>query len=77
MIINWLTSPPVLGYANYQLPFTLYSYASWTGLDAALDQTQQGIDRVIAYASRSLQPAEKNYPVHKLEFLALKWNVSE
>ena len=41
MITNWLTSPPVLGYANYQLLFTLYTYASWNGLGAALDQTQQ------------------------------------
>ena len=32
---------------------------------------------MIAYASRSLKPAEKNYPAHKLEFLALKWAVSE
>ncbi len=32
---------------------------------------------MIAYASRSLKPAEKNYPAHKLEFLALKWSVCE
>ena len=28
-------------------------------------------------ASRSLKPSEKNYPAHKLEFLALKWAVCE
>ena len=77
MIIDRLTSPPVLGYANYQLPFTLHTDASGTGLGAALCQTQEGVNRVIAYASRSLKPAEKNYPAHKLEFLALKWAVSE
>ena len=27
--------------------------------------------------SRSLKPAEKNYPAHKLEFLALKWAIAE
>ena len=27
--------------------------------------------------SRSLKPSEKNYPAHKLEFLALKWSVTE
>ena len=32
---------------------------------------------MIAFASRSLKPSEKNYPAHKLEFLALKWAVCE
>ena len=32
---------------------------------------------MIAFASRSLKPSEKNYPAHKLEFLALKWAVTE
>ena len=32
---------------------------------------------VIAYASRSLNKAESHYPAHKLEFLALKWEVVE
>ena len=77
MIIGRLTSPPVLGYADYQLPFTLHTDASGTGLGAALCQTQKGVNRVIAYASRSQKPAEKNYPAHKLEFLALKWAVSK
>ena len=40
-------------------------------------QTQDGKERVIAYASRSLKPSEKNYPAHKLEFLALKWALCE
>ena len=35
--------------------------------------------RVISYASRTLSPAEKNYYLHsgKLEFLALKWSITE
>ncbi len=32
---------------------------------------------MIAYASRGLSKSEKNYPVHKLEYLALKWAVCE
>ena len=35
------------------------------------------MDKVIAYASRGLSRSEKNYPTHKLEFLALKWAVTE
>ena len=32
---------------------------------------------MIAYASRGLSKSEKNYPIHKLEFLALKWSITE
>lgn len=40
-------------------------------------QEQHGYKRVISYASRTLSPTEKNYPAHKLEFLALKWAITE
>ena len=33
--------------------------------------------RVIAYTSRSLSKSERNYPVHKLKFLALKWAITD
>ena len=33
--------------------------------------------RVIAYASKSLSQTKRNYPAHKLEFLALKWAVTD
>lgn len=36
-----------------------------------------GRKQVIAYGSRGLRKAEKNYPAHKLEFLALKWAVTD
>ena len=36
-----------------------------------------GKERVIAYASQSLKKSERNYDAHKLEFLALKWSLSE
>ncbi|MEW8546424.1 MAG: ribonuclease H family protein, partial [Candidatus Thiodiazotropha sp.] len=76
-IIDRLTNPPVLAYADYSLPFTVHTDASLDGLGAVLYQNQDGRERVIAYASRSLKPSERNYPAHKLEFLALKWAVSE
>ena len=49
--------------------------ASLDGLGAVLYQEQEGIERVIAYASRGLRTSEKHYPAHKLEFLCLKWAV--
>lgn len=33
--------------------------------------------KVISYASRSLSKSEKNYSAYKLEYLALKWAVTE
>ena len=76
-VIEKLSNPPVLAYADYRLPFKLHTDASCSGLGAVLYQCQDGLDRVIAYASRSLKPSERNYPAHKLEFLALKWAVTD
>ena len=70
-------STPILAYPDYQLPFTLHTDRSTDGLGAVLYQKQDGKQRVIAYASRSVSKAESNYPAHKLEFLALKWAVCE
>lgn len=70
-----LTKAPVLAFADPQLPYTLHIDASCEGLGGVLYQDQgQGL-RPVAFVSRSLTPSEKNYPVHKLEYLALKWAV--
>lgn len=73
-----LTSAPILQYPDFAQPFILHTDASRTGLGAALYQKdEQGRERVIAYASRTVSGGERNYPAHKLEFLALKWAVTE
>ena len=41
-----------------------------------MSQVQDGKERVLAYASRTLSPAETRYPAHKLEFRALHWAVT-
>ena len=69
---------PVLAFANYTKPFLLETDASKDGLRAVLSQKQA--DRwyhPVAYGSRALTPHEKNYHLTKLEFLALKWVVTE
>ena len=72
-----LTNLPILAYADYTLPFEVHTDASVVGLGAVLYQTQDGVKRVVAFASRGLKTSEKNYATHKLEFLALKWAVCE
>ena len=68
---------PVLTYTDYKKPFKLHTDASDLGLGAVLYQRDDlGKNRVIAYASRSLSQSKKNYPAHKLEFLALKWAIT-
>lgn len=75
-----LTTAPVLAYADFALPFILEVDASYGGLGAVLSQEQGGRVRPIAYASRGLRPAERNmqnYSSMKLEFMALKWAMTE
>lgn len=76
-IITKLTSAPILGFADPKLPYILHTDASTTGLGAALYQEQEGHLRAIAFASRGLTRSESRYPAHKLEFLALKWSITE
>ncbi len=66
-------------YPDFDQPFVVHTDASQDGLGAVLYQKDKDKLRVVAFGSRSLTPAEKNYHLHsgKLEFLALKWAVAE
>ena len=59
-------------------PFLLETDVSKDGLRAVLSQKQvDGWYHPVAYGSRALMPHEKIYHLTKLEFLALKWAVTE
>ena len=67
-----------MAYADFKSPFIPHTDANSDGLGAVLYQNQDNQRRIIAYASRSLSPSERNYPAHKLEFLtALKWAITD
>ena len=68
---------PILAYADYTKLFRVYMDASKIGLGAVISQKQGDKEHVIAYASRSLNKAERHYDAHKLEFLALKWAITD
>jgi hypothetical protein len=75
---NCLISSPILMYPRWDKKFTLFTDASTFALGAVL--TQEDDDRnehVIAYASRSLLPAEKNYTATELECLAVVWAIGK
>ncbi len=75
-----LTSAPVLAYADFTKSFVLDIDARHTGFGAVLSQEEGGKLRPVAYASRGLRESElnmDNYSTMKLEFLALKWVVTE
>lgn len=65
-----LTSAPVLTTPDFTKLFTLQTDASNNG-GAVLTQGEGDKERVIAYASRSLRGAEKNYTVTEKECLAV------
>lgn len=72
-----LVTPPVLAYPCFGKPFTLETDASIMGLGAILSQEQEdGKSHPVAYASRALSPAEKNYGVTDLETLAVVWGIT-
>ena len=68
-----------MAYSNFEKPFVVHTDASKDGLGAVLYHHRNDILRVVAYGSRTLTPAEKNYHLHsgKLEFLALKWAICD
>ena len=62
------TTTPILAYDNFGKAFKLHTDASVLGLGAVLHQVQDGVEKVISYASQLLTKSEAKYPVHKLEF---------
>ena len=67
-----------MAFADYTRPFLLETDVSKDGLGAGLLKKQA--DRwyhPITYGNRVLTPDERNYHSTKLEFLALKWVVTE
>ncbi|KAJ9526148.1 hypothetical protein QJQ45_009577 [Haematococcus lacustris] len=66
-----LTSAPILIAPDPTQLYTLRCDASCIGIGAVLSQGTGPAERVVAYHSRKLLPAECNYPTHEQELLSL------
>ena len=72
-----MTTTPVLCYPSFDTPFVLETDASIRGIGAILSQVQSdGQYHPVAFASRSLTAAERNYGITELETLAVVWSIT-
>ena len=69
---------PVLVFTDFKKPFRLETDASGKGLGVVLlQESDDGQYHPVAFASHELKGGEPKYHSSKLEFLALKWAVTE
>ena len=67
-----LSSPPLLSFPDFSRPFIVDTDASDVGIGSVLSQIQEdGAEHVIAYASRVLTKAERQYSVTRRELPAV------
>lgn len=75
-----LINPPVLAHPDFEQPFILTTDVSALGLGAILNQTQNGSDKPIAFASRALNEREavraKTHST-ETELLAVTWGAKQ
>lgn len=71
--------PPILSNYHHNWQCVLHCDASLTGLGAVLLQINPADQKpvVISYASRSLLPSERHYPICELEVLAVCWSLGK
>ncbi|MCP3665868.1 MAG: hypothetical protein GY696_25795 [Gammaproteobacteria bacterium] len=71
-----LVNPSVLAYPDFSRPFCISTDACDSGLGAVLSQNDQnGEEKPVAYASRSLTKAERNYAIIEKEGLGIVWAI--
>lgn len=65
-----LTTAPVLRHPDFSKPFNIQVDASMTGVGGVLFQIVDGVEYPIAFMSKKLNSAQRNYSVTELECLA-------
>jgi len=72
-----LASSPVLATPDFSREFTIQTDASNYGVGAVLSQQVDGIDHPIAYASKTLTKAQRNYSVTERECLGVLFGIEK
>jgi hypothetical protein len=72
-----LITAPILMLPSNELPIIVDTDASDTGLGAVLSMVSKNQERVVAYASRTMNATERRYSVTKREMLAVKFAVQQ
>lgn len=72
-----LMQAPILMRPDFTKPFTIQVDASTVGLGSVLTQVIDEQERVIAYASRTITDAERNYTTTELECLGVIWSIEK
>ena len=67
---------PILAFADYMKDFLLEMDVSKEGLELSQKQADRHY-HLVAYGSQALMAHERKYHSTKLEFLALKWAITE
>ena len=71
-----MLKPPVLSMPNRKGRFILYLYIRKIATGSTLYQHQDGKPRLIAYASKRMSEATKNYSITELEMCGLATNIA-
>ncbi len=71
-----LTTYPILIHPDFSKTFIIISDASSTGLGAVLAQIKNNEEMPVAFASRVLNKAERNYSTYERELLGIVWSVT-
>ena len=72
-----LVTPPILTFPDFAQEFIVHTDASDVALGGVLSQVQDGLEKPIAYWSRQLSKAERNYSTIEWEALAVVSAIKE